>query len=141
MIGIDNYLAVGSVKSAWISLYILSIIWGVLYMLRPLFDSGSEVSDTEDGEKKYNSFMSRIGKAYDVIKDNMFMQLFALSLNAFGAASTKALSVLSWIFFALTILYAIVILFFEQKIIRAAFGLIFFVLILIMTSLAFKHGW
>ncbi|KAI8635955.1 hypothetical protein BD408DRAFT_448793 [Parasitella parasitica] len=141
MIGIDNYLAVGSVKSAWISLYILFIVWGILYMLRPLFDSSSEVSDAEYDENKCSSFMSRISKAYDVVRDNMLMQLFALSLNAFGAASTKALSVLSWIFFALTIIYAIAVLFIQQKMIRAAFGVVFFVLTLIMTSLAFKHGW
>lgn len=71
----------------------------------------------------------------------MFLQLFALSLNAFGAASTKALAILSWIFFALTIVYALAVMFIEQKMVRAVFGLIFFVLTLIMTSLAFKHGW
>jgi hypothetical protein len=69
------------------------------------------------------------------------MQFFALSINAFGAASTKALSILSWIFFVLTIIYALAVMFIEQKMIRAIFGLIFFVLTLIMTSLAFKHGW
>lgn len=57
MIGIDNYLAVGSVKSAWISLYILSIVWGLLYMLRPLFDTSSEISDMEGGEKKSGGFL------------------------------------------------------------------------------------
>ncbi|KAG2190480.1 hypothetical protein INT46_008901 [Mucor plumbeus] len=141
MIGIDNYLAVGSVKSAWISLYILSIVWGLLYMLRPLFDTSSEISDMEGGEKKSGGFLSRIGRAYDVIKDNLLMQFFALSINALGAASTKALSILSWIFFVLTIIYALAVMFIEQKMIRAIFGLIFFVLTLIMTSLAFKHGW
>ncbi|KAF1798706.1 hypothetical protein V8B55DRAFT_1363165 [Mucor lusitanicus] len=141
MIGIDNYLAVGSVKSAWVSLYILSIVWGLLYMIRPLFDTSSDISDMETGDKRSGGFLSRIGKAYDVVKDNMFMHLFALSLNAFGAASTKALAILSWIFFALTIVYAVAVMFIEQKMVRAVFGLIFFVLTLIMTSLAFKHGW
>ncbi|CAO0795355.1 unnamed protein product [Mucor circinelloides] len=141
MIGIDNYLAVGSVKSAWISLYILSIVFGLLYMVRPLFDNNTDISDMEAGDKRSGGFLSRIGKAYEVVKDNMFLQLFALSLNAFGAASTKALAILSWIFFALTIVYALAVMFIEQKMIRAVFGLIFFVLTLIMTSLAFKHGW
>lgn len=57
MIGIDNYLAVGSVKSAWVSLYILSIVWGLLYMLRPLFDTGSDISDMETGDKRSGGFL------------------------------------------------------------------------------------
>lgn len=57
MIGIDNYLAVGSVKSAWISLYILSIVFGLLYMVRPLFDNSSDISDMEAGDKRSGGFL------------------------------------------------------------------------------------
>lgn len=71
----------------------------------------------------------------------MLMQLVALCFNAFGAASTKALSVLSWIFFIITVIYAIAVLFIDHKMIRVIFNLIFFVLTLIMSCLALKHGW
>lgn len=69
------------------------------------------------------------------------MLLISLTLNGFGAASTKALSILSWIFFVVTILYAIAVLLLQNKILRVIFNLIFFVLTLIMSSLAFKSGW
>lgn len=59
MIGIDNYLQVGSVKSAWITLYILSIVLGVLYMIKPLFETTTDISDAEMGEKKSGGFLVR----------------------------------------------------------------------------------
>lgn len=55
MIGLDNYVAVGSVKSAWITIYILSIIYGVLYTIYPLFESSQEVDDVEN--KKFSGGM------------------------------------------------------------------------------------
>lgn len=57
MIGIENYLQVGSVKSAWITLYILSIVLGALYMIKPLFESTSDISDSEMGDKKSGGFL------------------------------------------------------------------------------------
>lgn len=56
--GIDVYLSYGSVKSAWITLYILSIIWGVLYVLKPLLGDRTDVLsdiDTTDDNKKSSS--------------------------------------------------------------------------------------
>lgn len=84
---------------------------------------------------------SRLRNSYEVVRDNMLLQLVALCLNGFGTASTKALSVLSWIYFAITVVYAVAVLFVDHKFVRSICNLIFFVLALIMTSLAFKQGW
>lgn len=58
MIGIENYIQVGSVKSAWITLYILSIVLGVLYMVKPLSDDSRNdtTGDIEDSNKSSGSF-------------------------------------------------------------------------------------
>jgi hypothetical protein len=69
------------------------------------------------------------------------MLLVSLVLNTVGTASTKAMSVISWIYLVITIIYALAIPFVENKIIRAIFILVFFVLVLIMSSLAFKNEW
>lgn len=47
MIGIDNYLSYGSVKSSWVTIFILSIIYGVLYTVYPLFEESDNISDLE----------------------------------------------------------------------------------------------
>ncbi|KAI8977582.1 hypothetical protein BDF20DRAFT_958869 [Mycotypha africana] len=142
MIGIDNYVATGSVKSAWITLYILTIILGLLYSVKPLFTDDSDVADVEAGDKQSSGgIMSKIGRAYNLVKDNVLMLLISLSLNGFGAASTRALSIISWIYFALTIVAAIAVMVIDHKFIRAGCNFVFFVLILIETSLAWKQGW
>ncbi|KAI8880759.1 hypothetical protein K501DRAFT_190615 [Backusella circina FSU 941] len=140
MIGVDNYVQYGSVKSSWVTLYILFIIWGVLYMLKPFYE-GDDASDLEYNDKKSTTLLSRLGNSYNVIKENAMLQLFALTFNGFGTGSTKALSVLSWIYFILTIIYALGVIFINHKILRSVFHLAFFVLILIMSTLALKHGW
>lgn len=48
MIGMDNYLSYGSVKSAWVTIFIMSIIHGVLYTVYPLFEENDNVSDLEN---------------------------------------------------------------------------------------------
>jgi hypothetical protein len=55
MIGIDNYLAMGSVKSAWITIYILSIIYGVLYTIYPLFETTQDIGDVENKNTSVSS--------------------------------------------------------------------------------------
>ncbi|KAI9468124.1 MAG: hypothetical protein EXX96DRAFT_592014 [Benjaminiella poitrasii] len=139
---IETYLAYGSVKSAWVTLFITSIIMGVLYVIKPLVSEDSDVNDIEAADKRSTGgFMSRFGVAYNAMRDNAFFHLIALCLNTFGMGSTKALSVLSWIYFIITVLYCIGLLFIDHKFVRAICNLIFFVLILIMSILAFKHGW
>jgi hypothetical protein len=48
----DSYLEHGSVKSAWMTIFILTIIWGVLYAVRPLFTKPNEISDPETADKR-----------------------------------------------------------------------------------------
>jgi hypothetical protein len=57
MIGIDNYVQYGSVKSSWVTLYILFIILGLLYMLKPFYDGGDDPSDLEYNDKKSTTLL------------------------------------------------------------------------------------
>ncbi|KAI7905811.1 uncharacterized protein BX663DRAFT_500987 [Cokeromyces recurvatus] len=138
---IEHYLAYGSVKSAWVTLFITAIILGVLYVIRPLVSDDSDVSDIEAADKRSGGgFLSRINTSYNAMKDNAFYHLIALCLNSFGMGSTKALSILSWIYFIINVIYGLGLLFIDHKIIRGICNLIFFVLVLIMYILAFKEG-
>jgi hypothetical protein len=69
------------------------------------------------------------------------MLLVCLCFNSFGTASTKALSVFSWIFFGCTIFFALIVMSYDNKMIRAAGGVVFFALALVMNILALAHGW
>jgi hypothetical protein len=57
MIGIDNYVQYGSVKSSWVTLYILFIILGLLYMLKPFYDGCDDASDLEYNDKKSTTLL------------------------------------------------------------------------------------
>lgn len=69
------------------------------------------------------------------------MLLVSLTFNTFGTASTKVMGIISWIYFVITVIYALAVLFMEHRIIKTIFNLIAFVLVLIMSSLALKNGW
>lgn len=104
------------VRSSWIAFFTLWVLWGLSYLLRHAFGKGDVPANTapaaEDPEaaagatgtttgkkgwKNYPTSLSdRIAASHDVLKENTLLLLSVLTLNTFGAGSTRAVMILSW---------------------------------------------
>ncbi|KAI8975689.1 hypothetical protein BDF20DRAFT_822620 [Mycotypha africana] len=152
------------VRSAWIAFFTLFAIWGLSYFIRHAFGKpdaynrgnpnttgAAAVDDPEAAaagtDKKgrwglhHDTLSDRFARSHHVLRDNTLMLLSVLTLNTFGAGSTRAVMILAWIFFAFTVIHALTELAINHHFIRLFFNLLFYALTLAIGGLAFKYGW
>lgn len=103
------------VRSSWIAFFTLWVLWGISYFLRHAFPREKPVKassttaaqdDPEAGaattSKKgtwkdlHTSMSDRFKRAHDVLLENSLLLLSVLTLNTFGAGSTRAVMILAW---------------------------------------------
>ncbi|KAI8986937.1 hypothetical protein BDB01DRAFT_586527 [Pilobolus umbonatus] len=155
---IANFTRDRHVRSSWIAFFTLFILWGLSYIIRHVLpekrravpahpntanvdlDGTHPAGTTGKPYTKY-SVTDRLRHAHDVLKENTLMLLSVLALNTFGMGGTRSVSILAWIFFAVTAVYALVAAAFHHNLIRMVMNLILFGVAIAIGALAFKHGW
>jgi hypothetical protein len=106
------------VRSSWIAFFTLWVLWGLSYFIRHAVPRDNQVNATsttaathDDPEtagdaattsKKgkwnglHSSISDRFTRAHEVLLENSLLLLSVLTLNTFGAGSTRAVMILSW---------------------------------------------
>lgn len=144
------------VRSSWIAFFTLWVLWGLSYFVRHAFGhhdkQATTAAATDDPEaaagtqKKgwkniHTSLGDRLTRAHEVLFENTLLLLSVLTLNTFGAGATRAVMILSWIFFAATAINAFTEVGVNHHFIRFIFNIIFFGVTLAIGGLSFSQGW
>ncbi|KAI8338493.1 hypothetical protein BC941DRAFT_373894 [Chlamydoabsidia padenii] len=143
---IEQFITDYYVKRTWIGFFTLWVLWGLVYMIRFAVGENNKSSpqDPETGattsEKKPYSHHSRLANAHRVLFENTLLLLSVLVLNTFATGSTRAVMILTWIFFAFTVIYAFTEVGVEHHLLRLGFNLVFYGVTLAIGGLAFAHG-
>ncbi|CAO3598296.1 unnamed protein product [Absidia cylindrospora] len=138
------------VRLTWISFFTLWVLWGLVYTIRfilgesdkPTPQPDPEAAATSDKKKWTNQggFATRLANAHRVLFENTLLLLSVLVLNTFATGSTRAVMILSWIFFAFTVVHAFTEIGVEHRFIRLGFSLVFYGVTLAIGGLAFAQG-
>ncbi|KAI9480847.1 MAG: hypothetical protein EXX96DRAFT_564411 [Benjaminiella poitrasii] len=145
------------VRVTWIAFATLWVFWGLIWIVRSYFtgqvlpnttEPDATAADAEASNKKFHlaapalngTFAPRLEKGYQVVKDSLFALLCVLVLNTFARGSTRAVMILAWFFVAFAVVWFIVELVVDSRMVRLAYTTIFFGLGLAILGLAFKQG-
>jgi hypothetical protein len=116
---LSNFVTDPYVRSSWIAFFTLWVLWGLSYFIRHAFprdnhvrattttaaahdDPEANVAATGTTSKKprwdgvHSSLRDRFTRAHEVLLENSLLLLSVLTLNTFGAGSTRAVMILSW---------------------------------------------
>ncbi|KAI8150280.1 hypothetical protein BJV82DRAFT_548827 [Fennellomyces sp. T-0311] len=145
------FVADSNVRLTWIAFFTQWVLLGFVYLLRHgVGDAEKTAAAAEDPEtaakksalwKGSDAFANRVASAYSVLKENTNLLLAVLILNTFGNASTRAVMIITWIYFAFTVVFAASELFYSNRFIRLGYSTIFYGLTLAIGGLAFAQGW
>ncbi|KAJ8656347.1 hypothetical protein O0I10_007912 [Lichtheimia ornata] len=151
---VNDFVIDQDVRLTWIAFFTLWVLWGLVYFVRHVFGEDTEkpapAQDSEQaGESKptkkkwrpEGGFGSRLANAHRVLFENTLLLLGVLVLNTFGGASTRAVMILTWIFFALTVIVAFTEIGYGHRFIRFLYSAAFFGITLAIGALAFQQGW
>ena len=158
---VSSFTSNSYVRSTWIALFTLWVFWGLAYIFRHVFVSDNEAvnvsadpaapaaQDPETGQgktkfflhKAQGGFARRFNNFERALRHSLFMLLCVIALNTLGVGSTRAVLILSWIFVAFAMLYAIADFIFEHRLIRTTFSTILYALGLAIGGSAIARGW
>ncbi|KAI9299437.1 hypothetical protein BJ944DRAFT_172392, partial [Cunninghamella echinulata] len=159
---IDEFVLDGYVRSQWIAFFTLWILWGLVYAIRFIFqtdrpgpgpgpapaadttvETGGNAAAGASVKKTFvyhGGLRGRLDNAHRVLFENTLLLLSVLVLNTVASGSTRAVYILTWIYFAFTVVYAFTEIGLEHRFIRFIFSLVFFGVTLAIGGLAFSHG-
>ncbi|KAF7727995.1 hypothetical protein EC973_006760 [Apophysomyces ossiformis] len=146
---LDSFVAEWHVRLTWIAFFTLWVLWGLVYFIRHVIgDTDKPAPAPQDPEsaskpkwKPEGGFHSRLANAHRVLFENTLLLLSVLVLNTLGTASTRAVMILTWIYFAFTVVFAFSEIGVEHKFIRLVYSAIFYGITLAIGGLAFHQGW
>jgi hypothetical protein len=90
--------------------------------------------------RRFQLRQTRLDNAHRVLFENTLLLFSVLALNTFATGSTRAVMILSWIFFAFTVVHAFTEVAVDHRFIRLAFSLVFYGVTLAIGGLAFAQG-
>ncbi|KAJ8657928.1 hypothetical protein O0I10_006456 [Lichtheimia ornata] len=151
---IDAFVSDNNVRLTWIAFFTQWVLWGAVYLLRHVVSEGGESSktseDPETAAKKEGKFWkgstdgrleNRVANLNNVLRENTLLLLSVLILNTFGNASTRAVMIITWIYFAFTVVFAFSELIYGNRVVRLGYSAIFYGLTLAIGGLSFAQGW
>ncbi|ORY94567.1 hypothetical protein BCR43DRAFT_476343 [Syncephalastrum racemosum] len=148
---VDSFLEDNNVRLTWIAFFTLWVLWGLVYFVRHVWaDNATEkpAPASQDPEaaskprwKPQGGFGGRIANAHRVLFENALLLLGVLVLNTFGGGSTRAVMILTWIYFALTVVVAFSEIGYDHRFVRFIYSAAFFGITLAIGGLAFRQGW
>ncbi|KAI7878923.1 hypothetical protein K492DRAFT_179096 [Lichtheimia hyalospora FSU 10163] len=135
---IDAFVSDNNVRLTWIAFFTQWVLWGAVYLLRHVVSEGESSKTSEDPEtaaKKEGKFWkgstdsrleNRVANLNNVLRENTLLLLSVLILNTFGNASTRAVMIITWIYFAFTVVFAFSELLYGNRVVRLGYSAIFY---------------
>ncbi|KAI9598576.1 hypothetical protein BDF19DRAFT_430751 [Syncephalis fuscata] len=158
----DGFFAMKSVKSTYIGLFCLWLLWIIARMLNSLFGksarsthaganapgtAGTNAAGETTAQQQqliplmtwlYTSATTRVEK---LIRDLILLLLVPLVVNGFGRGSGVGTEILTWLFFAFALIFMLVEFVAGNRLFRSAFNLLLIGLSLTIFILAYAAGW
>ncbi|KAI9321058.1 hypothetical protein BX666DRAFT_1267581 [Dichotomocladium elegans] len=153
---IDSFVSDNYVRLTYIAFFTQWVFWGLIYTLRHILGDIDKTATaaSEDPEASANtdkkiwhhaaaseSLARRVANIHKSVRDDTLLLLSALVLNTFGNASTRAVMIITWIYFAFTVVFAASELFVVNRFVRLIHATLFYGLGLAIGGLAFARGW
>ncbi|KAI7877815.1 hypothetical protein K492DRAFT_238930 [Lichtheimia hyalospora FSU 10163] len=146
---VNAFVSDHNVRLTWIAFFTQWVLWGLVYFIRHAFGHDSEgpapAADPEQETKKKwqpeGAMGSRLSHAHRVLMENTLMLLSVLVLNTFGGGSTRAVMILTWIYFALTAVVSLSEVGYGHRFVRFVYSTAFYGITLAIGGLAFAQGW
>ncbi|CAG8681949.1 1164_t:CDS:2 [Funneliformis caledonium] len=159
--GIPNFFLTRPIRSAWIGLWVLWILWALLTLLK-LVSRETKTRNAHTTERPDASLERDRGanakkggfaeimdngprRAARISRDLLLGLLTALVINTLGrgagTGSGRAVEILTWIFVGLAIIWLLVEMAMDNKIIRFIFGFVEYSILLVIFILAYSSGW
>ncbi|KAI8381217.1 uncharacterized protein BYT42DRAFT_565711 [Radiomyces spectabilis] len=148
---VNSFVRESHVRLTWIAFFTLWVLWGLVYFLRHALscckDKGTaaaedaEAGESKAKESKHHKIGDRLANAHRVLFENTLLLLSVLVLNTLGAGSTRAVLILTWIYFGFTVIHAFTEIGVDHHFVRLFFNLVFYGITLAIGGLAFSHGW
>ncbi|ORY08164.1 hypothetical protein K493DRAFT_309957 [Basidiobolus meristosporus CBS 931.73] len=133
----DNH----DVRKSFIALFTFWIIWALLLIAEHGvgFISTDEASTPATG--RFSGTRSNITRAQKVARNVFITMLWMIVASALGYGLTHGSMILTWIYFAIGVIWVAVDMVLVNSIVDAAFGLVQFVLALAVMGIGFSKGW
>ncbi|KAI7852791.1 hypothetical protein BDC45DRAFT_537003 [Circinella umbellata] len=148
---VTSFVNESNVRLTWIAFFTQWTLWGLVYFIRHVFgeDNSKPAPAEPDAEasaqkakwKPEGALGSRLVNAHRVLMENTLLLLSVLVLNTFGTGSTRAVMILTWIYFALTAIVALTEMGYGHRFIRFLYSAAFFGITLAIGGLSFARGW
>ncbi|RUS23349.1 hypothetical protein BC937DRAFT_86983 [Endogone sp. FLAS-F59071] len=107
-------------------------------------DDGRPVPrDDVGGTKMFDlaGMTRRLNRIQDLFRDLLLSLFAALTINSFGRGGMSSVEILTWIFLGVAIIWMLLELAFDNRLIRIVFALVLYVINLVIFILAFAAGW
>ncbi|KAH8549806.1 hypothetical protein BGW37DRAFT_558799 [Umbelopsis sp. PMI_123] len=135
-------------KLAWSAFFALWLLWGLFWFLRHAFGDGTqpaaEATDTEAAQKGRwhfgGSHHHRINRSSEMLRDLVLLLLASLALNTFAGGISRAVMILSWIYFGFAIFWAVFEAAIEHHIARFIFAFVFYGIAIAIAALGYHYG-
>ncbi|CAO3667539.1 unnamed protein product [Umbelopsis ramanniana] len=134
-------------KSAWTAFFALWLLWGLFWFLRHAFGDGTqpaeEAADTEAAQKgrwHFGNSHHRINRSSEMLRDLVLLLLAALALNTFAGGISRAVMILSWIYFGFAVFWAVFEAAVEHHIARFIFAFVFYGIAIAIAALGYHNG-
>ena len=136
----------GAVRSQFIALWVLWVIWELLlaarYTIGKLAPGEEEnVEGAEVRKPPERRFSDGIQRAQRLARDLILSFLLVLAVNYFAAGGQDSVNALSWIFLGISVLWLITELLVNMAVVRVAFWVLKFGLLLAILIIAYGAGW
>lgn len=138
----------GAVRAQFIALWVLWIIWELLlaarYAIGRLTHAEEEPVTGERAEVRKppeRRLSDGIQRAQRLARDLILSFLLVLAVNYFAAGGQDSVNALSWIFLGVSILWLLAELLVNMALVRVAFWVVKFGLLLTILIIAYGAGW
>ncbi|KAK9759696.1 hypothetical protein K7432_017032 [Basidiobolus ranarum] len=135
-----------NVRRSFIALFTFWIIWALLLLADHgmgfvAHDDAPATNNTTATTKRYTGTRSNVTRAQKVARNLFITMLWMLTASTLGLGLTRGSMILTWIYFAIGVVWVVVDLVIANGIIDSVFGLVEFVLALAVMSIGFSKGW
>ncbi|KAI8057662.1 hypothetical protein BDF22DRAFT_661861 [Syncephalis plumigaleata] len=139
----DGFFAMRSVKSTYIGLFCLCLFGKSARTTRETAanQSAGTAGTTTGTTAAGTTNAAATTRAEKLIRDLILLLLVPLVVNGFGRGSGVGVEILTWIFFALATIFAMVEFIAGNRLFRSGFNFLLIALSLVIFILAFAAGW
>ncbi|KAI8340970.1 hypothetical protein EDC96DRAFT_578597 [Choanephora cucurbitarum] len=149
---IDDLIYSWHLRMTWVSLLTLWIFWSLVWtfrnfllnkkespdLLEEVINTAVEVSQKAMMIPAINEWPQRLENAHQMVKDVLISLVCLLSINTVAHAASYDVMIIAWLITSFAIFWCVVELIIDNRLIRLAYSIIFFILGLSFVGITFR---